>query len=131
MVDGDCKSRAVIVGIVLYHLGKTEFCGVLTAHRHTDEALAVGRHEVYVCLCSKLSCTDKVAFVFSVIVVGNEDYSPGTEFVEGFVDSIVVKHLFLIFLSLINSKVMNSSLCPTPNPLPRGEGANGLSSQLH
>ena len=67
----------------------------------------MGGHKVYVCLCGELGCTDKVAFVFSVVVIGNEDYSSGTEFVEGFVDSVVVKHLLLIFLSYYSCKRLN------------------------
>ena len=69
VIDGHCKCRTVIVRILLHHLRKSQFLGKLSAHRHTDQPLRVGRHKIHIGLCGKLRRTDEISFIFPVRVI--------------------------------------------------------------
>ena len=84
VVDGDGEGRFVIVRIVAYHRRQAELTGVFDAHGHADEALAVRCHKVHVFCRAVLGGADKVAFIFSIRVVGDDDDMPGLQFFDCF-----------------------------------------------
>ena len=93
MVDRDCESGAVIVGIVVYHLRKMEFIAEINAHRHTDKTFCMSRHEINIFSSGKLSGTYHIAFIFSVLVISNKDDLSISECLHSFLNGIVFKHI--------------------------------------
>ena len=73
VVVRDVEPNSTVVGVPGDHLGELEAVDVLLRHGHTDQALAVGGHEVDVLCGGELCGTDEVPLVFPVGVVGAED----------------------------------------------------------
>ena len=73
VVDGHREGRFVVVGVVLHHLGELQLADKSLRHGHTDQALAVGGHEVDVLRGGKLGGADEIAFVFTVGVICDQN----------------------------------------------------------
>ena len=63
----------MVVGVVLHHLGELQLADKGLRHGHTDQALAVGGHEVDVLRGGKLGGADEIAFVFTVGVICDQN----------------------------------------------------------
>ena len=98
MVDGDGEGGLMVVCVPGDHLGELELLDVLIGHGHTDEALAVGGHEVHVLGGGKLGGADEVALIFPVGIVGAEDHAALPQFFQGFLDGVILKHIAAPFL---------------------------------
>ena len=84
MVDGHGEGRVVVVGVVGDHLVEVEAVGIDLAHRHADQSLAVGGHEVDVVRRREAGGADQVAFVLARGVVDDDDDVALAQFFEGF-----------------------------------------------
>ena len=73
MVDGDGKSRMVVVRVAVDHLVEAQFFGEGLIHRHADQAFAVGGHEIDVLRRRVAGGAHQVAFVFPFGVVDDDD----------------------------------------------------------
>ena len=76
VVNGHREGRFVVVGVVLHHLGELQLADKGLRHGHTDQALAVGGHEVDVLRGGKLGGADEIALVFTVRVVCDQNDLP-------------------------------------------------------
>ncbi len=84
MIDGNGKGGAVVVSVVVNHLGKLEFPADFFAHRHADKTFAMNRHKVDVFSRGKLCGADEIAFVFSVRIIGAENDFTLAQIFQGF-----------------------------------------------
>ena len=99
VVYRDRESCAVVIGVVIDHLRKVEFPAEFSAHRHTDQTFCVSRHEIYVFGSSEPSGAYHIAFIFAVLVIGNEDYLAVPEGIESLLDGVILeifRHIFLL-----------------------------------
>ena len=94
VVDGHREGRFVVVGVVLHHLGELQLADKSLRHGHTDQALAVGGHEVDVLRGGKLGGADEIAFVFTVGVVCDQNDLPLSQILQCFGNGIEIHGKF-------------------------------------
>ena len=82
VVDAHREGGLVVVGVLRDHRGEAEPVAQVARHGHADEAPAVDGHEVDVVGRGEFARADEVAFVFSVLVVGDEDDLAGAKVFE-------------------------------------------------
>ena len=92
MVNGNGKSSFMIVRILFHHLGQTQLIAVITAHRHADQTLGMGCHEVDIFCGCKLCGTNDIAFVFTIRVINDQNILSGTERVQCLFNGCKISH---------------------------------------
>ena len=73
IVDRFGKCRTVIICIVCYHHIDAKFFHIILMHGHADQAFGIGGHEINVLRRSKFCCADHVTFIFSVLVIHDDN----------------------------------------------------------
>jgi hypothetical protein len=68
------KRGALLLGVLVALLWKTQLVGALACEREADESAGVSNHEVYALGRNQWRRTDKVAFVLAILIVGNQDH---------------------------------------------------------
>ena len=92
MVDGDGKRRLMVIRIVGHHLREPELLDICGRHGHTDQPLGMGGHKIDVPSGCKLGCTDEIAFVLPVGVVGTQDQVSLPQRLQCVFNRIILKH---------------------------------------
>ena len=73
MIDGDRKRCLMVVCVGADHLRDLQTSDIFLGHGHADQAFAVRRHKIDILCGRKLCRTDKIAFVFAVGIIHNEN----------------------------------------------------------
>ena len=107
MVDRNRKSRFVIIGIVGNHSAELQFIHNLRVGRHANQAAGVFCHKVYVVAGAELRCHNKVAFIFAVFVVRNQNHFAVFYGFNGFFNSIklkIIHNCLLLYKTIFKKK---------------------------
>ena len=94
----------MVVGIGGDHLRQAELLNIFRAHRHADQALGVGRHEIHVLSGRKFCSTDEIAFVFAIGIVSDENELAGAQVGQCFFDGIKGCHNDLSLKAVFGQK---------------------------
>ena len=113
-VDRHSERRLVIIRVRLDHLVQIELAAPFPGHRHANQALCMRRHEVYVRGGGESRRADTVAFVFAILIIGDNNNLTARERGETFLNTI--EFLFQ------NSRIFYhiSRFCGTHQMLNRG-----------
>ncbi len=87
-IDGDGEGRFVQGGIGIDHEGQVQFFGPFFLDRSTDQAAAVHSHEVDDLRCDGFGGANKIALVFAVFIVDDNDDFSGAQIGQGFFYSV-------------------------------------------
>ena len=86
-IDGHRVRGAIFVGVGLRHRRKTELLDSLGGEREANHAPAMSRHEVDEIRRRPLGGANQVAFVFAILVIGDDDHPPVPEILDRLFDS--------------------------------------------
>ena len=92
MVHGYRKCRFVVIAVVCYHLWECKLLAEFPAHGHADKSFAVYRHEIDIFRGGILGGTDKIALIFPVLIIRDQDDPAFAQAVQGFFNRAEVKH---------------------------------------
>ena len=91
-IDRDGEVGAVAFAILQDHPLEAELLRTLIRDRRTDQAAAVGRHEIHGLGGDFLRGHDEIALVFSVRIVGYDDELSGTDVIEHVFDRVELRN---------------------------------------
>ena len=92
MVDGDGKSRFMVVRIIPHHLRDLEALHIFLRHGHTDQPPAVYGHEIDILCRRELSRTDKVPLVLPVRIIHDQNDLSVPQILQRLFDSLKLIH---------------------------------------
>ena len=90
----------MVVRVMPNHLRKLQLLYKGFRHRHTDQTFAVGRHEIDIFCCRKLSGTDKIALVFAFRVIRHQNDLALSQIFQSFRNGIESHCCFSLFKSV-------------------------------
>ena len=96
VVNGYGERGLVVVGVLFDHRRQTQLVAVFAAHRHTDQTLGIGCHEVDVFCGCKLCSTDDVAFVFTIRIINDQNVFACTQGVQSFFNGCKISHFYIL-----------------------------------
>ncbi|MNI49150.1 hypothetical protein D3C73_1037470 [compost metagenome] len=88
MVNGHGKSGAVIVGIVSDHRLQIQLFRPFRCNRHTDQAAALGDHEIDYFRGGPFSQGDKIPFILAVLVIDDNNHFTAHQIINGIFDGV-------------------------------------------
>lgn len=86
--DGDCKGSPVFRGVVPDHQGHLKFVKALACHCQANQSASVPRHEIDGFRRDLLRRDCKVALVFAIFVINDDDDAALSYFLYGICDAV-------------------------------------------
>ena len=82
----------MVIAVVRYHLREIKLLAKLPAHGHADKPFAVDCHEVDIFRGGILGGADKIAFIFPVLIIRDQDDPALTQAVQRLLFGVKVIH---------------------------------------
>jgi len=94
MIDGYGKRRAVIIGVARHHRRQVQLVRAFFRNGHADETAAFADHEIDHFRRRLFRQSDKIAFVFPVFIVDDDDDAPENQVVYRVFDGVETNVFF-------------------------------------
>ena len=84
IINGFCKCCSMVICINGAHHVQAKLFYIINMHRHTDQAFCIRCHKVDILRCCKFSRTDDIPFIFSILIVHNNNNLAATNSFDDF-----------------------------------------------